>query len=71
MSVVDHLRAVYRSVVAEVRFYYWFYSYQRLLDKRWLSFASWWSGAALGAFGAFGAFGCYTFDSCQRLLDKR
>ena len=65
MSVVDHLRAVYRSVVAEVRFYYWFYSYQRLLDKRWLSFASWWSGAALGAFG------CYTFDSCQRLLDKR
>ena len=69
--MVDHLRAVYRSVVAEVRFYYWFYSYQRLLDKRWLSFASWWSGAALGAFGAFGAFGCYTFDSCQRLLDKR
>ena len=40
---MDHLRAVYRSVVAEVRFYYWFYSYQRLLDKRWLSFASWWS----------------------------
>ena len=34
--MVDHLRAVYRSVVAEVRFYDWFYSYQRLLDKRLL-----------------------------------
>ena len=61
----DHLRVACRSVVAEVRFYYWFYSYQRLLDKRWPRFAPWWSGAALWAFG------CYTFDSCQRLLDKR
>lgn len=51
-----HLRVACCSVVLDTLFCYRFYSYQRLVDKCWLSFALWCLNAALGALGAFG---CY------------